>query len=118
MPRVDHLSEERFIEMLGKPEIGHVRRQDGKDLAPGMPEYIVKPASHRTHCWDFDQAIKIIDFGESFLSTAVPRTLHTPLVVRAPEVMFEDRLDYRVDLWSMGCMVSQTTQDKDPTIGS
>lgn len=105
MPCMDDLTEERFTEMLGKPEIGDVQRRDGKCLEPGVPEYIVRPTSYRTHCWNQDQAIKIIDFGESFLCTAVPETLHTPLSLRAPEVIFQDRIDHRVDLWSMGCMV-------------
>ncbi|TID13091.1 kinase-like protein [Venturia nashicola] len=48
------------------------------------------------------QAIKIVDFGESFMSDDVPDTLHTPIAVRAPEVIFGEKLDLRMDLWSMG----------------
>lgn len=105
MPYTHDVTEEKFIEMLGKPEIGYVRRSDGKDLEPGLPKYIVRSTSYRTHSWKSAQSIKIIDFGGSFLPPAVPQTLHTPLSVRAPEVIFQDRIDYRVDLWSMGCMV-------------
>lgn len=35
-----------------------------------------------------------------------PKTLNTPLSLRAPEVVFEDEWDYRVDLWGAGCTVS------------
>jgi len=94
--------------MLGKPEIGFVQRRDGKDLEPGIPEYIMEPTSFPTYSWD-SASIRIIDFGESFLRNAFPRTLHTPLPVRAPEVIFQDHIDYRVDLWSMGCMVGGIT---------
>ncbi|KAJ6009042.1 hypothetical protein N7522_004058 [Penicillium canescens] len=114
MPYVDNVTEEKFTEMLGKPEIGYVRRSDGKELEPGIPEYIVRPTSYRTHSWNSAQSIKIIDFGESFLPTAVPRTLHTPLAVRAPEVIFQDRIDYRVDLWSMGCMLFELFVGQPP----
>ncbi|CAI7610790.1 unnamed protein product [Penicillium palitans] len=107
IPCIDNVTEEQFTEMLGKPDIGYVRRTDGTDLEPGIPEYIVRPSSHRTHSWKFSQSIKIIDFGESFVQTTIPLTLHTPLTVRAPEVIFQDHIDYRVDLWSMGCMVRQ-----------
>ncbi|KAK9369431.1 kinase-like domain-containing protein, partial [Lipomyces kononenkoae] len=58
--------------------------------------------------------IKIVDFGESFLHTTVPRTLHAPLPVRAPEVIFRDRLDYHVDLWSMGCMLFELFVGQPP----
>ncbi|EFQ98010.1 CMGC protein kinase [Nannizzia gypsea CBS 118893] len=107
MQSMDNVIEEGFTEMLGRPKIGYVRRSDGKDLEPGIPEYIVKPTSYRTHSWNSAQSIKIIDFGGSFLPTAVPQTLHTPLAVRAPEVIFQDRIDHRVDLWSMGCMMAR-----------
>lgn len=109
---MNHIPEEEFIEMLGKPEIGYVQRKDGKVLDHGMPEYIVRPASYRRRSFSPSNAIKIIDFGESFFATAPPETLHTPLPVRAPESVFGDRLDYRVDLWSIGCMVSRITRSE------
>lgn len=93
--------------MLGKPETGHVRRRDGKRLEPGIPKYVVKPASHLNQLRNSAPTIKIIDFGQSFLPTAVPQNLHTPLPVKAPELLFKDSFDYRVDLWSMGCMVGE-----------
>lgn len=68
-----------------------------------MPEYLVRPASYSSQLSD---TVKIIDFGESLLQQTVPATLRTPLVTRAPEVIFGDKLDYRVDLWSLGCLVS------------
>lgn len=107
MPCMDNTTEQQFIEMLGKPEIGHVRRSNGKGLAPGIPRYIVRPTSYCIYSWNSAQSIKIIDFGESFSDTTTPRTLHTPLTARAPEVIFQDHIDYRVDLWSIGCMVGE-----------
>lgn len=111
MPYIDDLSEERFIRMLGKPDIGYVQKRencDRKCLEPGIPEYIVRPASRQT-LWNPAQTVKILDFGESFLHTTISKTLHTPLSLRAPEVIFRDRIDHRVDLWSMGCMVGEST---------
>lgn len=110
MPCLDKLSEDVLFEILGKPEIGRLQRHDGKDLELGMPEYIVRPTAYRTRSWNSSQSIKIIDFGESFLCTAAPHTLHTPLSVRAPEVLFQDQIDYHVDLWSMGCMVREAME--------
>lgn len=105
---MDNVPETEFIETLGKPDIGQVHTRDGKALEPGIPEYIVRPAG--MHSWPLSNTIKIVDFGESFLQQTVPETLHTPLSVRAPEIIFKDRLDYRVDLWSLGCMVSPNYQ--------
>ncbi|KAI9927245.1 hypothetical protein MW887_003632 [Aspergillus wentii] len=100
MPCMNHLSETEFINMLGQPEIGEVKRNDGKAFDAGIPKYIVMPAEHEAYS---RSSIKIVDFGESFLHTA-PQTLHTPMSVRAPEIIFQDLLDHRVDLWSMGCL--------------
>ncbi|KAJ5348521.1 uncharacterized protein N7506_001774 [Penicillium brevicompactum] len=89
---------------IGKPEVGFVQKRDGKCLEAGVPEYVAKPTSYGYHSWDLAQEVKIIDFGESFLHTAPPETLHTPLSLRAPEVRFKGHIDYRVDLRSIGCM--------------
>ncbi|KAI3109579.1 hypothetical protein CBS147333_5564 [Penicillium roqueforti] len=116
MPYIDDLSEERFIRMLGKPDIGYVQKRencDRKCLEPGIPEYIVRPASRQT-LWNPAQTVKILDFGESFLHTTIPKTLHTPLSLRAPEVIFRDRIDHRVDLWSMGCMLFEVFAGQPP----
>lgn len=107
---MDHVPEMEFIEMLGKPEVGHIHRSDGKALGPGIPEYIVRSAE--TCSWPLSNTIKIVDFGESFLQQNVPQNLHTPLTVQAPEVIFGDYLDYRVDLWSLGCMVGKSANYK------
>lgn len=108
MPCMDKLTEPKFIEILGKPDIiGYVRRSDGQDIEPGIPKYIVRPSSYRTPSLDWARSIKMIDFGQSFSQTTISQTLHTPLALRAPEVIFQDRIDCRVDLWSMGCMVRE-----------
>ena len=78
---------------------------DCEPTEPGVPEYLVRPASYSVRT-SLSELIKIVDYGESFLDPDPPATLHTPLAIRAPEVVFEDNFDHRVDLWSMGCLVS------------
>jgi len=74
-----------------------------------MPRYLVRPTSYPIDIKSSSRSIKIIDFGQSFLHDQCPGTLRTPLPVRAPEVIFKDKVDYRVDLWSIGCLVSPTS---------
>lgn len=100
------LREEEFLQKLGQPETGKVTRKDGQPLAPGVPRYLVRPTSYPIDVKSSFRSIKIVDFGQSFLSDESPGVLHTPLPVRAPEIIFKDKLDYRVDLWSMACLVS------------
>ncbi|OJJ49012.1 hypothetical protein ASPZODRAFT_2120726 [Penicilliopsis zonata CBS 506.65] len=87
-------------------------------LEYGVPEYIVRPASFQTHppsrLLSALPEIRLVDFGESFSQTHVPPILHTPLALRAPEVIFKDKLDHRVDLWSMGCMLFELFVGQPP----
>jgi len=71
-----------------------------------MPRYLVRPTSYPIDSKSSFSSIKIIDFGQSFLHDKCPGNLRTPLPIRAPEIIFKDKVDYRVDLWSMGCLVS------------
>lgn len=96
------LSNAELNEGLGEPEIGIINRTDRRPLGPGMPQYIVRPSVVSGVPLD---ATKIIDLGRSFHATDVPPLFHTPLFLRAPEIIFKDKVDLRMDLWSMGCMV-------------
>lgn len=74
-----------------------------------MPEYLVSSASFpQGLSLDSSSSFKLIDLGEAFFERDPPGTIHTPLVVRAPEVILGERADHRVDLWGMGCLVRET----------
>lgn len=109
LPSLQSLPEEDFLRKLGRPETGTVQRTDGQPLGPGLPRYLVRPTSYHQ---DIETSIKIIDFGQSFFSRdeSPPDTLHTPFPYRAPEIIFQDKVDYRVDLWSMACLVRKRLQ--------
>ncbi|KAJ8131840.1 hypothetical protein O1611_g1784 [Lasiodiplodia mahajangana] len=117
LPRLDSLNEQEFIDTLGQPELGRVQRTDGSALGTHVPSYLVRPgllkAKQVLQCLQAP-VVKIIDFGESFLPNQIPATLHTPLVVRAPEVLFGDPIDRRVDLWSLGCLLFELFTAQPP----
>ncbi|KAJ5726815.1 hypothetical protein N7493_005842 [Penicillium malachiteum] len=73
LPYLGSLTEAEFMEMLGKPEIGHIRRHDGKLLESGIPKYVVKPTSHLNQYQNSAPTIKIIDFGQSFYPLQFPK---------------------------------------------
>ncbi|KAI1130751.1 kinase-like domain-containing protein [Nemania abortiva] len=117
LPDLDSLNEQEFMDRLGRPELGRVQRTNGSASEIYLPSYIVRPAPLKAK--DVLQSlrapvVKIIDFGESFLPHQAPATLHTPLVVRAPEVLFEDPIDRRVDLWSLGCLLFELFTGQPP----
>lgn len=107
IPGLKLLPEEELSKKLGKPRVGPVSRPDSEPLEPGMPEYLVWPARLPANDLNFEKSsVKLIDLGGSFLSDDKPKTLHTPLALRAPEVLFQGDYDLRVDCWSLGCTVS------------
>lgn len=103
----DRLTEQDLFTLLKKPETGKVTSHDGRPLGEGTPRYLVLPSSLRIskNATSRNPEIRLIDLGEAFTRANRPKTLHTPLALRAPEVIFEDEWDYRVDLWSAGCTV-------------
>ncbi|KAG5952897.1 hypothetical protein E4U57_005762 [Claviceps arundinis] len=107
VPGLDALNEEDFIARLGKLETGAVTKLDEGPWAPNVPTQIIMPALFQEQ--DIMAApcpsIKIIDFGEAFFGDDAPSTLNTPFVLQAPEIIFGDRLDLQVDLWSAGCLI-------------
>ncbi|THV63613.1 kinase-like protein [Aureobasidium pullulans] len=115
IPGVKLLPEEELSKKLGKPKVGPVSRPDGEALKPGMPEYLVWPARLPANDPNFEKSsVKLIDFGESFMSDNKAETLHTPLALRAPEVLFQDEYDLRVDCWSLGCTMFELVVGQPP----
>lgn len=103
IPSLQSLPEEDFLHKLGRPETAPIHRTDNQPLESSLPRYLVRPTSYHQ---EIETSIKIIDFGQSFLrNEPPPDTLHTPFPYRAPEIIFRDKIDYRVDLWSMACLV-------------
>lgn len=108
MPSLYSVSEEILMERLGRPQTGLVRCSEGRPLKQGMPQYLVWSADFPMDKPSLDNPIKLIDFGESFLPSNKPGTLHTPLALRAPELLLEDEWNIKTDLWTLGCTVGGT----------
>ncbi|PSN59103.1 kinase-like protein [Corynespora cassiicola Philippines] len=111
----DHLSEAELLSHLGKPDTAEVLPSDHGSVGLSLPKYIVRPGSFHatTSCLGVPE-IRLIDFGEAFKKDNKPKTLHTPLALRAPEIIFGDVWDYRVDLWSAGCTIFEIITGQPP----
>lgn len=106
MPGLDTLSNDELFEKYWHPQTSPVSRTDGSPLEAGVPKYLVGAADYTVGDLVLEEyPIKLIDFGESFLPHDRSKTLHNPMALRAPELLFEDEYDFRVDLWTLGCTV-------------
>ncbi|TDL18347.1 kinase-like protein [Rickenella mellea] len=88
---------------------------------PSQPAYLIEPSPFSDRFMDevllagsqIMWRMKIFDFGSAFLADNRPKEIHTPLFVRAPELIFNAlssgtvELDWgpKIDVWSLGCLV-------------
>jgi len=100
-----------FLKVLGAPESEELARLDGKPLDNGLPNQLVKAAGWDEWIDEDDEDLRIIDLGESFLQGAETKTLAQPRCLQAPETIFTDSFDYRLDLWRGGCVVRKLRLD-------
>ncbi|KAH7311452.1 kinase-like domain-containing protein [Stachybotrys elegans] len=114
IPGIHRWTEDSFYNKLGTPVTAAVSSLDSEPLPSSVPSYIVQPIRFSSKHIPSSPTVKIIDFGEAFLEDDAPATLHTPLAVRAPEIIFGDTLDKRVDLWSAGCLLFELVTGQPP----
>ncbi|KAG9943986.1 kinase-like protein, partial [Aureobasidium melanogenum] len=118
MPGLDSLSKNKLFETYGTPKTGLVTRTDGGSLRPGVPDYLVWSASFPASGLNLEESsVKLIDFGESFFFYEKSKALHTPLPLRAPEVLFDEEYDLRVDCWSYACAMFELIVGYPPFTG-
>lgn len=105
LPR--YASREKLDETLGSLQAVSLERHDGMPLGKGLPRQILQSAKWPTY---FDSGIRghfyLIGFGKSFLRGEEPDKLKQPFRLRCPETIMGEKLDYRLDLWHTGCLVS------------
>jgi len=102
------LSEEELFEVLGPSGTEEVIRVDGRPLGEGVPRQLIK--STEWIGWPYeddeeDEDIRLIDLGEAFIRERIPEKLAQPGGLQAPETIFTDKFDYRLDLWRAGLTV-------------
>jgi serine/threonine-protein kinase SRPK3 len=110
------LSKKKIFRVIGSPEWENLIRLDGKAIEPGMPTQLVKTAVWDNWVEEDEEDVRLIDFGEAFAHGNEPSTLAQPKGLEAPETIFIDSFDYRVDLWRVGCTVQQANANFRQTL--
>lgn len=80
-------------------------RVDGTPLHPGLPKQLVEKIQWAEWCHEDDEDLRFIDVAQVFPLHSPPKRLDQPFELRAPETIFQDKIDHRVDLWRVGCVV-------------
>jgi serine/threonine-protein kinase SRPK3 len=102
---LSQLTEEKLFKVLGAPTSEKLARLDGEPLDEGVPSQLVKTARWSGWVDEYDEDLRIFDFGESFRKGAELERLAQPGPLKAPETIFTDSYDYRLDLWRAGIIV-------------
>lgn len=106
MSNLLHASEEEFWRNIGRPVVEDLVREDGQPVEPRFPKHIVRRAEWNMWVDEDEEDIRLIDWGESFRRGEEPATVAQPIDCKAPETIFTDSLDHRIDLWTAGIVVS------------
>ncbi|KAK0101452.1 hypothetical protein ONS95_006625 [Cadophora gregata] len=104
-PRLARLPQEDLFEVLGTPDFEALARIDGQPLQAGVPKQLVKKADWVNWIDEDEEDIRLIDFGEAFVQGSTPDGLAQPADLRAPETIFADHFDHRLDLWRAGLTI-------------
>ena len=103
--RLPHLNKADLFKVLGKPEVEAFARLHGKPLGDNFPKQLVESACWEDWIDEDEEDIRLLDFGGTFLQGSEPRRLAWPGAIRAPEMIFVDEIDCRIDLWCAGIAV-------------
>jgi serine/threonine-protein kinase SRPK3 len=113
---------EDVYKYLGEPV--KIPINDAGESAPPDAVVPMDPTKLRDFCLSEKSTIKIIDFGQSFLSTdeVLPDKITTPLPITAPEILLGKRhIGPAIDVWAFGCTLFQilgNNQLFDPFLNS
>ncbi|OBT63363.1 hypothetical protein VE03_07236 [Pseudogymnoascus sp. 23342-1-I1] len=95
-------SEESLFKIIGSPKIEPLARIDGAPLRPGLPKELVKAVEWDNWIDEDEENIRLLGFSQTFTQGAEPERIDQPSDLKAPETIFTDRFDYRLDLWRVG----------------
>jgi len=110
MPNLDKFSIHRLYQTYGIPHRLPIFRTDGSSPGVEAPLHAIVPVWLGVDCKELsleDASVQLCDFGESFQPEHEKRTsTHVPLVLRPPEVNFDDRsISYPADIWTLACIL-------------
>ncbi|KAF6794952.1 serine/threonine-protein kinase SRPK3 [Colletotrichum musicola] len=52
-----------------------------------------------------DEVAKLADLGAAFFSSDPPQSVVTPMSLRAPETILDEKIGSGIDIWSLGCLL-------------
>ncbi|KAI0439797.1 serine/threonine-protein kinase SRPK3 [Xylaria telfairii] len=105
------LDPEKLLQNEANSQLDPITRIDGK-VDRWSPRYLAVPEPLTHDVLPNDQpslngqeTIKIADFGGAFWVGKPPKSIVTPVALRAPEVIFHNHGSPASDIWSFGCLM-------------
>ena len=103
---MDDWTEDDVFERFGKPRTGKLVGRPRSGADGSTPRYVVEPADMPDAKY-LKHEILLSDFGEAFPfgQPPKPKDIGIPFMYRAPETMFDSKLDPSSEVWSLACIL-------------
>jgi serine/threonine protein kinase len=102
-------SDTEVYSYMGRPVTGEVRTCGREPRSIHAPLDLIEPidASKFLHESHLQEAVTVIDYGQSYAIASPPRDYKpvTRVNYMSPELAFEERICLETDVWSLGCAI-------------
>ncbi|KAI9373398.1 kinase-like protein [Aspergillus egyptiacus] len=114
--RLSRLTGGEMFQVTGRPQWEEVVRSDGQPLDKGLPKYIVEACKWDEWSDEYEESLRVLDLEHAFIQGEKPKPFSQRGPLRVPESIFTKSLDYRVDLWTAGCVIYALIFQSNPFI--
>jgi serine/threonine protein kinase len=100
-------SDDEVYRYLGPPNTGEVVTRGGEPRGIHAPPELVAPIETLNFLYEshLQEAVTIIDYGESYAVASPPTDYCSTSNYVAPEMRFERRIGLEADIWALGCAI-------------
>ncbi|KAK4238006.1 hypothetical protein C8A03DRAFT_15491 [Achaetomium macrosporum] len=96
--------EDDLDRFLGPHCSQRVEMADGSALSQHAPRVVYEPARFTGISMPALRDVALVGFGKAFATFRTPPTLHCPIPIYPPEVLFGQPPSTKSDIWQLGCL--------------
>ncbi|KAI0129007.1 kinase-like domain-containing protein, partial [Xylariales sp. AK1849] len=105
LDNLDNISKEEMKKRFDQPLTEEIKTLSGNHPGPRAPEYLVAPTN--LDSLGVTDDVAIVDLGEYFRTTEIPRHGQVSITYAAPETLFKCGSGPASDIWALGSTIAE-----------